>query len=195
MIDPLFCFHGAGGNILNYISLLPAISKERPLLAIQSIGLDGKTDPLLTIEMMASSYVREIKMAQPKGPYLLAGGSMGGVLAFEVALQLQNAGDKIEKLVMFDTFGPNLNLKSYDINKDYNFYSKIKKTVSYRSKIFLNTIQVKFFRNLGITVPMSMLLTEIERKNYLALWKYKPAGQYSGELHLVRSTPRSPNHR
>ncbi|MBC7538416.1 MAG: amino acid adenylation domain-containing protein [Bacteriovorax sp.] len=186
--NPFFCFHGVGGNILNYVTLAPATKNERPLYALQSIGLDGITHPLRSIEEMASNYIREIKLAQPEGPYLFAGGSMGGMIALEVAIQLTKRGDAIEKLIMFDTFGPNLDLKSYSNELDRPFLSKIKNALSYRSKIIVNIVQSRIYRGLGLPVPMAILLVEIERKNFEAIWKYFPKEQYNGELHLVRST-------
>ncbi|MBC7428212.1 MAG: amino acid adenylation domain-containing protein [Bacteriovorax sp.] len=185
--NPLFCFHGVGGNILNYVTLVPATKNERPLLALQSIGLDGITSPLRSIEEMATNYIREIKLAQPEGPYLLAGGSMGGMIALEVAFQLKKRGDTIDKLIMFDTFGPNLDLKSYNKKRKRPLFNKYKDALTIRSKNWLNKIQSKIYRTLGLPVPLSVLLIEIERKNYQAIWKYYPKERYSGELYLIRS--------
>ncbi len=185
--NPIFCFHGVGGNILNYVTLVPATKNERPLLALQSIGLDGVTPPLRSIEEMANSYIREIKLAQPEGPYLLAGGSMGGMIALEVAMQLKKRGDVIDKLIMFDTFGPNLDLKSYSSERKRPFIKKVKDAIEIRSKNLINRLVVKIYRTLGLPVPLAVLLTEIERKNYQAIWKYYPRERYNGELYLIRS--------
>ncbi|RDH18927.1 polyketide synthase [Aspergillus niger ATCC 13496] len=63
-------------------------------------------DDPLTIEELAAIYVGEIKRRQPEGPYLLGGYSVGGVLAFEVARQLFEDGNDIEKLFLIDTACP-----------------------------------------------------------------------------------------
>ncbi|PWY70789.1 polyketide synthase [Aspergillus eucalypticola CBS 122712] len=63
-------------------------------------------DELLTIEELAAIYVAEIKRQQPESPYLLGGYSVGGVLAFEVARQLLEDGNEIEKLFFIDTACP-----------------------------------------------------------------------------------------
>jgi thioesterase domain-containing protein len=55
---------------------------------------------------MAASFVAEIKRQQPQGQYLLGGYSFGGLMAFEVARQLIEAGDEVEKLVLLDTACP-----------------------------------------------------------------------------------------
>jgi amino acid adenylation domain-containing protein len=185
--NPFFCFHGVGGNILNYVTLVPATKNDRPLLALQSVGMDGVTPPLRSIEEMAKNYVREIKLVQPEGPYLLAGGSMGGMIAFEAAIQLVKSGEKIDKLIMFDTFGPNLDLKSYTIERGRPFLSRVKAAFVIRGKNWINKFQARIYRELGLPVPLPILLKEIERKNYQAIWKYYPTERFSGDLHLVRS--------
>lgn len=53
---------------------------------------------------MIGYYVREIKKQQPHGPYFLGGWSFGGMVAFELAKQLSDAGDQIAFVIMFDSF-------------------------------------------------------------------------------------------
>lgn len=184
---PLFCFHGVGGNVLNYVTLVAATKNERPLYALQSIGLDGVTPLIDSIEEMAKNYIREMKIIQPEGPYLLAGGSMGGMIAYEVAIQLVNSGDNIEKLIMFDTFGPNLDLKAYSSNIPKPMFTRLKASIVRRVEGLLMKIKTTIFRSLGLQVPLKTLLVEIERKNYQALWKYFPKVVFKGNLHLIRS--------
>ena len=52
---------------------------------------------------MARDYLEEIRKVQPEGPYLLGGFSGGGITAFEMAQQLEAAGDKAAALVLLDT--------------------------------------------------------------------------------------------
>ncbi|KAL4794685.1 hypothetical protein BDV19DRAFT_390051 [Aspergillus venezuelensis] len=59
-----------------------------------------------TIEEMAASYLAEIKRRQPKGPYLLGGYSFGGLVAYEAARQLLEAGDEVSKLILLETACP-----------------------------------------------------------------------------------------
>ena len=47
-----------------------------------------------------------MRRIQPKGPYLLAGYSLGGTIAFEMAQQLIKGGDFVAKLIIFDTSAP-----------------------------------------------------------------------------------------
>ncbi|MFI5422288.1 MAG: alpha/beta fold hydrolase, partial [Nitrososphaerales archaeon] len=100
---PIFCFHGAGGNVLNYRDLSKHLGSDQPFYGLQSQGLDGSCPPLTKIEDMAGLYIKEIRKVQPHGPYFLAGYCGGGTIAFEAAQQLQSSGEAIALLALFDT--------------------------------------------------------------------------------------------
>ena len=64
--------------------------------------LAGK--PMLeSIEAIATELLHRLKAIQPSGPYLLAGGCEGGVILFEMALQLQCDGEDVALLAQLDT--------------------------------------------------------------------------------------------
>lgn len=120
---PIFCFHGAGGNVLNYRDLSKHLGPDQPFYGLQCQGLDGSCDPLTSIEEMASLYIAEIRRVQPHGPYFLAGYCGGGTIAYEAAQQLQNAGEQIALLALFDTSNwCKLRLNVW--NKSYYFAQK-----------------------------------------------------------------------
>jgi len=101
---PLFLVHGAGGNVLLYRSLGERLAPEYPLYGLQSQGLDGKSEPLRTIEAMAGCYLREVRKVQPKGPYYLGGYCLGGTVAYEMAQILSREGEEVQLLAMLDTY-------------------------------------------------------------------------------------------
>jgi acyl transferase domain-containing protein/thioesterase domain-containing protein len=103
---PFFCVHGIGGNVVNYSHFVEYLAEDQPLYGLQAQGLDGKTRPPRSIEAMATKYVEEVKKLQPHGPYRLGGGSMGGLVAFDMAQQLTREDEEVELLIMFDTQGP-----------------------------------------------------------------------------------------
>jgi phthiocerol/phenolphthiocerol synthesis type-I polyketide synthase E len=100
---PFFCIHGAGGNVLIYRELSENLGSDQPFYGLQSQGLDGSYPPLTRIEDMAALYVKAIRRRQPHGPYLLGGYCGGGLIAFEVAQQLQSQGEEIALLALLDT--------------------------------------------------------------------------------------------
>jgi thioesterase domain-containing protein len=73
---------------------------------MQALGLDGQDEPHRDIAAMAADYVDKLRALQPEGPYLLGGHSFGGVIAYEMASQLVQAGQEVALLAMFDTMLP-----------------------------------------------------------------------------------------
>jgi thioesterase domain-containing protein len=55
---------------------------------------------------IAADYVRLIREAQPHGPYILFGLCVAGVIAYEAAQQLRQAGESVPLVVMVDTWLP-----------------------------------------------------------------------------------------
>ncbi len=55
---------------------------------------------------MAADYIEALRVVQPQGPYLLAGHSMGGVIAFEMSQQLQQQGQEVALLALMDSWAP-----------------------------------------------------------------------------------------
>jgi thioesterase domain-containing protein/acyl carrier protein len=100
---PLFLAHGAGGNVLIYRDLARYLGPDQPVYGLQSQGLDGKQPFLDRIEDMAARYVKEIRKAQPEGPYFLAGYCVGGTVALEMAQQLQAQEQEVALLALIDT--------------------------------------------------------------------------------------------
>lgn len=103
---PFYCVHGVGGNILEFEHFSRYFDPDRPLYGIQAQGLDGKRPRHKSVEEMAAHYIEEIREFQPEGPYYLGGCSFGGLVAFEMAQRLVDAGQHVGLLAMFDTNAP-----------------------------------------------------------------------------------------
>ncbi len=103
---PFFCVHGAGGNVLNLRDLSRRLGDDQPFYGLQAQGVDGKLQPLRSIEEMADQYLEVVRQVQPHGPYLLGGYSGGGIVAFEMAQVLQADGEEVRLLAFLDTFCP-----------------------------------------------------------------------------------------
>ncbi len=99
---PIYLVHGGGLHVLFYQTLVKYLDSDQPVYALQAKGLDGKSEPLGTIEEMAAHYISEILEENPIGPYSLAGYSLGGLIAFEMTKQLQAMGKEVKVLAMLD---------------------------------------------------------------------------------------------
>ncbi|MEV0598202.1 alpha/beta fold hydrolase [Streptomyces sp. NPDC050315] len=105
-LPPLFCVHPATGVGWPYAALLSGSAPDRPLYALQARGLAGSEPMATTVEEMAADYVHAVRTVQPRGPYHLLGWSFGGLVAHEMAVQLQAAGEETGLLAMLDTWPP-----------------------------------------------------------------------------------------
>jgi acetoacetyl-CoA synthetase len=101
--SPLYLIHGIGGDVIELFTLGRKIRHDGPIYALAASGLDGLSEPLDSVEAMASRYVAAIRTQQPTGPYQLCGYSFGGLVGFEMAQQLQRAGERVAPLVLLDT--------------------------------------------------------------------------------------------
>ncbi len=99
---PFVCVHPAGGDVLCFRPLAGRLGAEQPLYGLQSRGLLDGEAPHATIEEMAEHYLREMRQVRPAGPYLLGGWSLGGLIAFEMAQQLDRVGERPALLALLD---------------------------------------------------------------------------------------------
>ena len=98
---PFFFIHSGFGEVLLYQNLAFRLDLDRPVYGLQALGADGKTAPLTQIEEMATHYIREIQTVQPQGPYFLGGVCVGGIIALEMACQLQAQGENVRLVTVF----------------------------------------------------------------------------------------------
>ncbi len=103
---PLFCVHGAGGNVVTYKAVVDRLAPETPIYGLQAQGVDGKRPFHGSVEEMAQCYLAAIRAVAPRGPYQLLGYSGGGVIAYEMAQRLKRDGEEVSLLGMIDTLAP-----------------------------------------------------------------------------------------
>nr|AXN93575.1 PuwA [Cylindrospermum moravicum CCALA 993]AXN93584.1 PuwA [Cylindrospermum alatosporum CCALA 994] len=115
---PFFCVPGAGGNVIYFYELARCLGADQPFYSLQPQGLDGESAPMTQIEDIAAHYITAIQTVQPQGPYLLGGHSFGGLVAFEMAQQLQQQGHEIALLAILDTTAPVLPDQSVKVELD-----------------------------------------------------------------------------
>ncbi|HKS27239.1 MAG TPA: amino acid adenylation domain-containing protein [Pyrinomonadaceae bacterium] len=106
---PIFFMHPIGGEVFGYGTLARYLGSAHPFYGIQARGLDGLEEPFTDMRAMASHYVEIVRSVQPSGPYILGGYSLGAVIAFEMAQQLQESGEEIALLAVLDEEAPGSN--------------------------------------------------------------------------------------
>jgi thioesterase domain-containing protein/acyl carrier protein len=105
---PLFFAPGGGGELFVFDALARALGADQPLYVLDmyvfdEIHLDVKT---ITLADVAARMILDVRRIQPRGPYQLAGYSLGGNLVYEIAQQLRAAGDEVHIVVLLDCDGP-----------------------------------------------------------------------------------------
>ncbi|SAK77950.1 acetoacetyl-CoA synthetase [Caballeronia hypogeia] len=101
---PLFFVHSVTGSVMESLTLAHVMKSERPIYGIQADGFYDGGEPINNIEAMAQSYLQRVRAVQPKGPYALVGYSFGGLVVYEMAHQLVQAGEKVELVCLIDTY-------------------------------------------------------------------------------------------
>jgi amino acid adenylation domain-containing protein len=99
---PLFLVHAVGGTVFAYAGLASELAGPFRVYGLEAPGLSQQDATPASLGALADDYAGRIRAAQPSGPYRLGGWSMGGVIAFEVARRLEQAGQRVSLLVLMD---------------------------------------------------------------------------------------------
>jgi thioesterase domain-containing protein/acyl carrier protein len=102
---PFFCVHPLGGEVVCYVDLARCLPTGQPFYGLQARGMDGE-GPLTSVEEMAYHYIQAMRAVQPAGPYMIGGWSFGGMVAFEMARQIREAGETVGLLAIIDAGVP-----------------------------------------------------------------------------------------
>jgi amino acid adenylation domain-containing protein len=114
---PLFCIYG----VFLYHALAKHLGEDQPVYGVylqeevdsaRSDQSGASSAGLLTVADMASRYLKEVQAHQPAGPYFLAGESLGGLVALEMARKLLSQGEEVAFLGMLDSAIPGKHLLS-----------------------------------------------------------------------------------
>jgi amino acid adenylation domain-containing protein len=101
---PLFCIHPVGGQVMAYKNIANCLGSELPIYGLQSRAINDPTQEHNSIEEMAIEYTKAIRQERPQGPYYLMGWSMGGVLAVNIAKQLEQQEQQVAFVGLVDAF-------------------------------------------------------------------------------------------
>ncbi|MET0588167.1 MAG: SDR family NAD(P)-dependent oxidoreductase [Novosphingobium sp.] len=99
---PLFFIHDGLGETLLYRGLALRLDTNRTVYGVEPLRNSSGGYAHTRIDEMAAHYVERIRTVQSHGPYLLAGLCAGGVIAFDMARQLQDAGEQVAFVGIID---------------------------------------------------------------------------------------------
>jgi amino acid adenylation domain-containing protein len=158
--QPLLLVHGAGGGMFwGYSNLSRHLGLDQPVFAFESRGLNGQEE-FESIEAMAQQYVTDLRSFQRHGPYYLGGYCFGGIVAYEMARQLQAQGEQVALLALINSSPPN------------SSYTRFRWTPA---------STFKFAKNFCVRGACSLVSTPNKPREYLR-WKARFLGRRLREL-------------
>jgi amino acid adenylation domain-containing protein len=115
--SPLVTFPGAGDGgsmfwihpalgVLCYGDLARYLGVNLRTYAFQAQGLEKDEPPLSRIEDMAERYLTQLERVEPRGPVVLGGWSLGGLVAYEMANRLAATGRSVRFVALLDCWAP-----------------------------------------------------------------------------------------
>jgi aspartate racemase len=204
---PFFCLHGGGTE------LAKLLGADQPLYGLRPHGQDGRRAPS-KVEDMAADYIKEIRTVQPEGPYYIGGYSFGGMVAFEVAQQLQRQGQEVALLALLDPTKPayceppslvsgslhpsSITLLYDEIRQHLRNLTRLdfcqqlaylRERVGWRIegiKRIFKMIACRFFLAIGHRVPFNLRMFYFFEVTYLTARQYVPQA-YAGRVILFRT--------
>ncbi|MDB6444372.1 amino acid adenylation domain-containing protein [Pseudomonas sp. 21TX0197] len=99
----LFLVHPIGGHVLCYAALARVLKDQVHLYALQAPGTWDERGPLHSVPAQAVHYADAIEQVAPQGPLNIGGWSYGGVVAYELASELQRRGRRLHNVFLLDT--------------------------------------------------------------------------------------------
>lgn len=105
-LPPIIFIHDLEGSARVFEPLAAHLGDDQPCFALTARGLADPSSVHRSIREMASAYIEALQRFDGTGSYRLAGFGFGGLVAFEIATQLQSAGIKVPLLVMLATRPP-----------------------------------------------------------------------------------------
>ncbi|MEU8511982.1 amino acid adenylation domain-containing protein [Kitasatospora sp. NPDC048722] len=97
---PVFCWPGLGGYPMSLRLLASRLDLTSPFLGVQAHGINAGETAYPTFDEMVARDIELIREVQPQGPYTLWGYSFGARVAFEVAYQLERAGEQVDEVIL-----------------------------------------------------------------------------------------------
>jgi len=180
----LFIASGLGGGPAEFFQLAKYMQTPCGIFGLQPKGIEGFDSPCERIEDMAEFYLQAILRFQPRGPYFLAGYSLGGLVALEMARTLTTKGHSVGLLTLIDSY------------PDINFLptgQRLRLSIQRTMQRGLN-----FIRPMGTRIRLGGLASQdeistfapafehVREAAYNALRQYKPSF-YPGAVKFVRA--------
>lgn len=102
----LVCVHPLGGDLEFYHDLIDALPKSVPCLGLRALGLNSRCKPHRDVPAMAAHYLDELTRKYDPNEIVVAGYSLGGLVAFEMACQMDERAAPLRGMMILDAIVP-----------------------------------------------------------------------------------------
>jgi thioesterase domain-containing protein len=195
---PLFFVVGyiVAEETLQILSRLVAhLGPDQPIYGLKPRWLGGEGEAYNSIQEMASECIAEVRAVQLKGPYLLGGYCVAGVVALEMAQQLLREGEQIGMLALIDTARPTairsfLHDARFNIDRGKNMLKVISKIVfakngATRRQLIVELLRRKLGRRLEKSdVSVINPRYDVIVRHWRLMHRYRPE-PYPGPITLI----------
>ena len=193
--NSIFWVHYLNGN------LAKAIGDDQPFFSVkltaEDVVLLGKRP---TLQSIATCLLRKILATQSKGPYTIGGLCLGGILAYEIALQLRAAGHEVSLLVLLDPPNPSCLESRLWLTPKLSHPRYLLKRVA-RLGLWISVVRIRtqLLKRFARTVTAKAARTQmrvtqgiIQKMVEDAAFAYQPE-KYEGNVLLLLASDRPPN--
>ena len=201
---PLFCVNAGGEHVLFLRALSQHLGVNQPLFGLQSVGLDDECPPMTSFAEIAALNVKEIREAQPHGPYHLVGHCLGSRVGLEMVHLLRSQGETIGLYLVLDTSPPALSpktpkpsrLKVGVSNHTKNLASGkwiraligLKRYTERRMRFLAKDLGRKKIRRFGSPMEKRALTKTIVQETCEKIETTYVAQPYHGKIHFIRAS-------
>ncbi|HEX2093555.1 MAG TPA: amino acid adenylation domain-containing protein [Longimicrobiaceae bacterium] len=126
---PVFFIHSADREVMGYVNLVRYLGPDQPVFGVRDVGEDMSRP----VPRIAADHLAAIRAVQPRGPYYLVSWSFGGLVAFDMALQLEREGEPVAFVGLMDTIAPAL-FEEYSRGRDVDIVVMMAQEVAERSR-------------------------------------------------------------
>ncbi|PWC38162.1 non-ribosomal peptide synthetase [Azospirillum sp. TSO22-1] len=102
--SPLVCLYPGSGLSWQYSVLSRYLGGDRPIIGLQSPRPNGPLALSADMDVLCDRQLAILREVQPRGPYHLLGYSLGGTVAYGMAVRLRRLGERVDFLGLLDTY-------------------------------------------------------------------------------------------
>ena len=193
---PLILLHGADGAVMFYREFAKELQTDRAIFAIEAPFLgDVKAGFGESVNVIAKEYVDALLKFQPAGPYLIAGYSFGGVVAFAMTAELESRGESVEQAIIYDVANPGKVEYNSALKRLKSFWAKQESENSIKKTLKIGKRVTKAIKDRATTEIENRIASRKQDDELeSAFWRHKKAREWHMEIeqHYIAAPVQSP---